>query len=195
MCFCKRCIKCIFSKRNNKILNIKNDKNQNQYSFVYFPFRYKIEEQTISKKRFKNENNLDYIKLSEKIDFIEEKAFENCENLKFISCLEDNKLEENKIELIGKIEDKKIVIQKEAFYNCINLETVIFPACNHLVIEKNAFENCQTLRTLILDFDDSGYLDIHPLAFSGCSKLVIITKSEKILTYCRNNGVEYLYVK
>ena len=179
MCFCKRCIKCIFSKRNNKILNIKNDKNQNQYSFVYYPFRYKIEEQTISKKRFKNENNLDYIKLSDKIDFIEEKAFENCENLKFISCLED----------------KKIVIQKEAFYNCINLETVIFPACNHLVIEKNAFENCQTLRTLILDFDDSGYLDIHPLAFSGCSKLVIITKSEKILTYCRNNGVEYFYAK
>ena len=188
---CKCCIKCILSKRNNKILNIQSGNGQSQYSFVFYPFGYELKEQKISKNRFKKENNLVYIKLSKDIELIEEKAFEGCENLKIISYLE-----EDEPKLIGKVEkDKKILLQKEAFYNCINLETVIFPACNHLVIEKNAFENCQTLRTLILDFDDSGYLDIHPLAFSGCSKLVIITKSEKILTYCRNNGVEYLYVK
>lgn len=193
-----KCLFCLKNKKNidiKSLLNIKNYHGKIIYSFFKYEKKYSIDDSVISKKRFKNENNLDYIKLSEKIEIIEENAFENCENLKFISYLEDNKLEENKIELIGKIADKKIVIQKEAFYNCINLETVIFPTCNHLVIEKNAFENCQTLRTLILDFDDSGYLDIHPLAFSGCSKLVIITKSEKIMTYCRNNGVEYLYVK
>ena len=188
-----KCLFCLKNKKNmdiKSLLNIKNNHGKIIYSFFKYEKKYSIDDSVISKKRFKNENNLDYIKLSEKIEIIEENAFENCENLKFISYLE-----ENKIELIGKIADKKIVIQKEAFYNCINLETVIFPTCNHLVIEKNAFENCQTLRTLILDFDDSGYLDIHPLAFSGCSKLVIITKSEKIMTYCRNNGVEYLYVK
>ena len=191
MCFCKRCKNCILSKRNNKILNIQSGNGQSQYSFVFYPLRNKIEGLTISKNRFKNENNLEYIKLSKDIELIEEKAFEGCENLKIISYLE-----EDEPKLIGKVEkDKKILLQKEAFYDCINLETVILPVCNHLIIEKNAFENCKNLRTLILDFDDSGYLDIHPLVFSGCSKLVIVTKSEKIMTYCRNNGVEYFNAK
>lgn len=183
MCFCKL---CKILKKQKKKINIKDIKNRYGviYSFCEYPSNFSIFDELISHKRFKNEVNLDFIELSSNLKKIEENAFEDCDQLKFVSF--KGFQEAFKYEM-----QERLVIQKEAFLNCEVLETVIFPSVKHLVIEKNAFENCKSLRTLILDFDDSGHLDIHPLAFSGCEKLTILTKSEKIMTYCRNNGVGY----
>lgn len=183
MCFCKG---CKILKNKNKKNNITDIKNRYGviYSFCEYPSNFSILDELISQKRFKNEVNLDFIEFSNILKKIEENAFEDCEKLKFISYKVFQEAFESE-------KQEKLVIQKEAFLNCVSLETVILPSVKYLVIEKNAFENCKSLRTLILDFDDSGYLDIHPLAFSGCEKLTILTKSEKIMTYCRNNGVNY----
>ena len=127
---------------------------------------------------------------------IEESTFENCSNLRFVAwadiskienknliCIEsDSKKEIKTIEPIegdndgaieiDKIGDKKLVIRKNAFKGCDNLETVILPS-NKCIIEKDAFAYCKSLRTVIYPGDDISFID-NP--FVGCDNLTIVYK-------------------
>ena len=137
----------------------------------------------IAKEAFKN-STIENILLS-KAMIIEQSAFENCKELKFIALGKDKALTETKqvlfypnenyifgFETIPVEGSEKILIQNSAFKGCDKLETVIFPK-NKCIIEKDAFAHCKSLRTVVLPGGDT---ELYDDPFIGCKDLTIICK-------------------
>ena len=130
-----KCLFCLKNKKNmdiKSLLNIKNNHGKIIYSFFKYEKKYSIDDSVISKKRFKNENNLDYIKLSEKIEIIEENAFENCENLTNIVLPEN-----------------LISIGNYAFSGCANMTSITLPE-NINSIGDCVFKECPTFSNIYI---------------------------------------------
>ncbi len=82
-------------------------------------------------------------------------------------------------------------IQRGAFKNCSNLQTVILPKSTNIVIEKEAFGGCQNLRTIVFPCDDNQIVDISGDAFIGCSKVTFVcSKASRAYRYAREHCFE-----
>lgn len=90
------------------------------------------------------QSNVESVKLSNKVDYISDKAFSNCYNLK-------------KVEINEGVEG----IDYRAFYDCSSLSEIIIPS-TVTYIDENAFEDCTKLFTIYnystveLTLDDAG---------------------------------------
>lgn len=157
----------------------------------------------IAKEAFKN-STVENILLS-KARVIEQSAFENCKELKFVAWGEDNALTETKQVLFYPDENyifgfetipaegaEKVLIQNSAFKGCDKLETVIFPA-NPCIIEKDAFAHCRSLRTIVLPGGDTEIIGDH---FIGCKDLTIICKKgdTRVLLYGMVHSVRVIEI-
>lgn len=82
-------------------------------------------------------------------------------------------------------------IQRGAFKNCSNLQTVILPKSTNIVIKKEAFGGCQNLRTIVFPCDDNQVVDISGDAFVGCSKVTFVcSKASGVYRYAREHCFE-----
>lgn len=82
-------------------------------------------------------------------------------------------------------------IQRGAFKNCSNLQTVILPKAKDIAIEKEAFGGCQNLRTIVFPDENDQTVDISGDAFSGCSKVTFVcSKASGAYRYAREHCFE-----
>lgn len=127
---------------------------------------------------------------------IKKSAFEECSNLSNFVCGEIEKdKNSNGIQGICLSEtDSNFTLQKDAFKNCSELETVIFPKCSKLVIEKNAFSGCELLRTVVALCDDIEFTE-NP--FECCPEYLtfICFKDSGVEKFARENGYRSIYVE
>ena len=157
----------------------------------------------IVKEAFKN-STVENILLS-KAEIIEQSAFENCKELKFVAWGKDNALTETKQVLFYPNENyifgfetisvegvEKVLIQNSAFKGCDKLETVIFPK-NKCIIEKDAFAHCKALRTVVLP---GGTTEIYDDPFIGCKDLTIVCKKgdNKLCAFARAHNFRIIEI-
>ncbi|MBO7429783.1 MAG: leucine-rich repeat protein [Spirochaetia bacterium] len=172
----------------------------------------------IAKEAFKN-STVENILLS-KARVIEQSAFENCKEIKFVAWGEDNALKKESQVIFGmnesfisgfaaitvesweEIKKEKnlekssdrtpVLIQNSAFKGCDKLETVIFPK-NKCIIEKDAFANCKALRTVVLP---GGTTEIYDDPFIGCKDLTIVCKKgdNKLCAFARAHNFRIIEI-
>ena len=128
---------------------------------------------------------------------VKEKAFKDCEDLKFFCCGEaDEDKATGNIKGVDIYEATEFYIETSAFSGCEKLHTVIFPKCKGLLaIEKNAFEECSSLRTVVALATNIKFTE-NP--FKDCPKdLLTFVCYEKyeVEQFARENGYKYIYVQ
>lgn len=157
-------------------------------------------------------SSLNSINIKYSLIKIEKSAFENCnELLNFIyGEIAQDKVDEN-IKGINLTEiESDFIIQKDAFKNCLKLETVILPKIKKsesktkvskklyetkkLIIEKDAFSGCESLRTVVALCDE---IDFTENPFASCSDYLtfICRKNSKIDRFARENDYRSIYVE
>lgn len=146
---------------------------------------------------------------------IKQNAFENCINLENViffcgyknndgNCCKSNErldgiiVENQKLSDIIKQQDLcdpsgDFTVQKEAFKNCTNLKTVIFPCANKITIEKDAFWGCESLRTIIAI---TKVIDFTNNPFESCTEnlVFICRKDSNVDKFAREYGYKTAYV-
>lgn len=158
---------------------------------------YDFNKANIAYKAFFNDKTIQAVSIPGGVEQIEQQAFENCENLNFITFC---KLEGNKgfssSKLYGvsvdSLNTKVLKLQARCFSNCSKLHTVILNGYGEIIIENYSFANCSSLRTVLIPSDKS---EIHPDAFVGCSEnLTFLIKStnENAKSFARENGFRYV---
>lgn len=152
----------------------------------------------IARESFKNDSSVEVVEVSESVERIEESAFENCKELKNIIFGRKDEFDSTHKNIFGvQIHScgGKIEVQKNAFKNCDKLTTVIFPKGTEstIVIERDAFYGCRNLRTVVILGYEQVYIDKY--AFLGCKNLTFIyDKNSSIETYVREHGLRYVNV-
>lgn len=135
---------------------------------------------TIETDSFKDVKNVEEVALPISLNEIKEKAFENCQNLQVIIL--DN--QDNN-------QNKRILIQSDAFKDCISLSRV-FLSSKRITIEKDAFSDCPNLRAVVFDSKD---VKLRGNVFSSSDLTIFINKSSKskksIKSYCAKNDINY----
>lgn len=88
---------------------------------------------------------------------------------------------------------RHFTVQKEAFKNCTNLKTVIFPCANKITIEKDAFWGCESLRTIIAI---TKVIDFTNNPFESCTEnlVFICRKGSNVDKFAREYGYKTAYV-
>ena len=140
----------------------------------------------ITKLMFFRNMQLEYIYNTKNLYRIDDCAFDNTNNLKYIELnnslvyIGKNAFENSSLQII-KIPPKVIEIQNETFMDCAQLRKVIFSKKSKLSkIKYAAFKNCSQLVELYLP-KHLTYID--EFAFSGCTNLqkVFIPKTIKYI--------------
>lgn len=127
---------------------------------------------------FENEN-IDEIRLPIHLRTVRENAFENCSVRNILLGNIDN----NK----GKKDNRRIIIQSNAFINCNSLEFLLIKS-RKIIIEKDAFFNCPNLTKVIFYCEN---VQLRKEAFSS-SDLTIYAKKSKnpnLQKYCFDNNI------
>ena len=88
-------------------------------------------------------------------------------------------------------------IQRGAFKNCSNLQTVILPKSTNIVIEKEAFGGCQNLRTIVFPFIEGQVVVISEDAIVNCSKVTFVCSEKSVAAnrYAREHGFEIVNIE
>ena len=113
-------------------------------------------DKTICKNRFYKCSELKEIYLDENIEVVENSAFEKCSNLEKVVF-------NSSLKTIGSFAFastgiKEIIIpegtflEEEAFYNCVELETVIMP--RNIKMSIDAFGGCYNIKKILLTEDN-----------------------------------------
>lgn len=99
----------------------------------------------------------------------------------------------NKVNLYLCNPSRYFTVQKEAFKNCTNLKTVIFPCANKITIEKDAFWGCESLRTIIAI---TKVIDFTNNPFESCIEnlVFICRKNSNVDKFAREYGYKTAYV-
>ena len=122
----------------------------------------------IGEDAFKDNDNIEYIVIPSSVTEIKESAFENCSALKGVYFVSVN----HRVTEAG--EDSSIdwsdlsLVNKKAFYNCSNLETVDLANVKTITIAHQTFADCVSLKTVI-DWQSIGTM--HHYAFANCVSL------------------------
>lgn len=113
-------------------------------------------------------------------------AFENSSFCDFICVNGQERFSENNKENYS---HEKIEVQYEAFKNCENLCSAVFPSAKNISIEKEAFRNCPNLRTVVLLCENENSVYIAPDAFDENEKLTFVCiKGSDIERYAREHN-------
>lgn len=135
----------------------------------------------IKKECFKNIKNIEQIKLPRHLRTVNQRAFENCQDLKsvFLGSLEDG----------SQYDNKRIVIRSDAFRSCYSLE-FLFLKSKKIIVEKDAFYDCPNLKVVVLD---STNINLRDNAFSTDDLTLYMKsiKSNNLKTYCKDNNINY----
>lgn len=93
----------------------------------------------------------------------------------------------------NKIINEKLYIQFESFKNCKKLHSLLLPVNKPVIIEKNAFFGCDQLRTVVAI---NGNIQINEGAFSGCSSdlTFICIENSHVDIYAREHGYKIINV-
>lgn len=99
----------------------------------------------------------------------------------------------NKVNLYLCNPSRNFTVQKEAFKNCTNLRTVIFPCAKKITIEKDAFWGCESLRTIIAI---TKVIDFTNNPFESCTEnlVFICRKNSNVDKFAREYGYKAAYV-
>ena len=160
------------NENGNKIINVR-DKSVAVYDI---PSQINgIDIDTIDKEVFKDNKNITTVNIPSTIRYIEDSAFENCENLETVTF--SNETEE-------------LYIKRRAFANCSSIEELVLPD-NLTKIYEGSFSGCSSLTKLTTPFlgggqtyANSSYNAYYTLAYifgtdeTIALKDVVVTKQE-----------------
>ena len=135
--------------------------------------------EVIGREAFAQKRSLEKITIGDKVQLIENQAFENNFALKDIIFTADSELEHIGVEAFTKCNALKTIglpsrltlIDKYAFLSCKSLETVVVPgSCERILSE--AFKECENLKNVTLN---EGVKLVDNLVFEKCFSLTKIT--------------------
>lgn len=162
-----------------------------------------ISEEVIAAKAFSGDSSVKYVSIDNtSIKKIEQSAFEGCRELRILHWNSKYTLETPSASVQGlEFSQEKsnfsidtATIQKDAFKDCRNLQTVIFPEAKEFIIEKNAFAGCPALRTVIQLCEIA---DIADDAFLSANKdllTFIVYDESSAERFARENGIRYITI-
>lgn len=96
--------------------------------------------EVIKERAFKNIDFIKMIYLPCELKTIEKSAFEKCKNL--VSVFYQNELSSG---------DEELLIQSNSFLDCTKLDNVYIKTNKRVIIEGDAFKNCVNLRVLVIE--------------------------------------------
>ncbi|MGN1373342.1 MAG: leucine-rich repeat protein [Candidatus Coproplasma sp.] len=115
---------------------------------------------TIGEEAFKDVQTVQIVVIPKLVTEISQNAFKNCTNLKKICFISED---------AKPIADSSLeMIRRNAFYGCINLETVDLSNCKVITLDKLAFANCTGLKEVI---KMTAIGTAYDSAFANCTKL------------------------
>ena len=117
--------------------------------------------------------SLENIVLPETVEEIQTQAFDDCVSLKKINL-------PNNLKSIG----------TAVFIDCKNLEIDRLPD-GIREIGNYAFQNCESLKELYIP---DSVTQIGNMAFTGCPNLTIVTSSDYVIQYAKDNNIPYIAV-
>lgn len=162
----------------------------------------------IGENAFENDETVQKVVLPTSVNTIEKNAFKNCKKLQVVKFRNvENEKSKAKDEEVNyateKINDEEttpttetsIIIQYQAFKDCVELHTVIFPKIENnkkLVIEKEAFTGCTALRTVVIPCEQNAEVKISADAFYGLNNVVFITENPYVEQFAREHELHYV---
>lgn len=130
---------------------------------------------TVVENRLRRNKSVRYLHLGKFVEIIEEKAFQNFEELE-------------SVRILGNLQ----IVKAKAFSNCPKLTGLIMPDMLKR-IEAGAFEKCVNLRNLTLKREVEY---IAPNAFKGCKNLIVFCYKESYAEdYCKKNKITHRRIR
>ena len=125
---------------------------------------------------------------------IKKNAFEKCSLTDFICKNEKERFTENEKKEFTEYD--RLEIQRQAFKDCENLNSVVFPLFKNILIENGTFKNCTNLRTVVLLCrKNRGNIYIAPDAFNENENLTFVCiKGSSVERYAREHNFRIINV-
>ena len=150
----------------------------------------------IHEKAFYSTNIKSSVEVFINLEFsIKKNAFEKCPLTDFICVNGQERFSKN--EKTEFTEHNELEIQWQAFKDCENLNSAVFPLFKNISIENEAFKNCSSLRTVVLLCRKNvGNIYIAPDAFDENENLTFVCiKGSSVERYAREHNFRIINVK